>query len=51
MKENEYLLWVKDQKTLLTREFDEKCIFKASKKRLKVIQRELLRNSEWLRKK
>jgi len=50
LRENEVREWLKEQKTLLTNQHDEKCILKACKKRLQAIERSLHRNNEQLRK-
>lgn len=50
LKENEYLAWLKDQKTLLERQKDEKDLLRAAKKRLKDIDRDINKNNDWLRK-
>lgn len=50
LRESEVNQWLKDQKLLLIREHDEKCLMRACKKRLKTIDKALFRNNELLRK-
>ena len=48
VKENEYKIYVDNQRTLLIREKEETSLLKQSKKRLQAIQREIKSNNNWL---
>ena len=49
-RENEAVAWFKDQRDLLASQRQEKDLMRACKKRLKVIDRAIFKNNEWLRK-
>jgi len=49
LRQKEHTAWLSDQKTMLARQHEEKCLLKACKKRLQTIDRTIYKNNDWLR--